>query len=60
MKEKETKRKTCSICNAKIWFQTETIYQFLEHYMSFDVFSVETNLDGFVKRLVDESNLYLQ
>ena len=36
------------------------IYQFPELHVPFDVFSDVTNLDGLVKLLVEESNLYAQ
>ena len=35
-------------------------HQFLEHHISFDVFHAVINLDGLVKLIVDENNLYAQ
>ena len=43
-------------CSLKV----DIIHQFSEHHIPFDVFSAVTNLDGLVKLLVDESNLYAQ
>ena len=40
--------------------KADIIYQFQEHLIPFDVFSAGTYLDGFVKLLADESNLYAQ
>ena len=36
------------------------IHQFPEHHISFDVFSVVTNLDGLVRHLVSKGNLHAQ
>ena len=40
--------------------KADIIHQFSEHHIPFDVLSAVTNLDGLVKLLVDESNLYTQ
>ena len=40
--------------------KADIIHQFPEYQIPFDVFSAVTNLDGFVKLLVHESNLYAQ
>ena len=38
--------------------KADIIHQFPEHHITFHVFFAVTNLDGLVKLLVDESNLY--
>ena len=38
--------------------KADIIHHFPEHHIPFDVFSAVTNLDGLLKLLVDESNLY--